>query len=141
MSLKLPYKKYPSKDGGFDLYAALGVHIALPGKNAPRSKRFEAIIDSGANRTTIHADIGRALGLEVEKGIVDEAYGISGKVSVCYLHDVSLYLPGGIIGVQVAFTPDLPVAGLLGMRGFFEFFKVVFDPTAQGCEIDRVYQA
>jgi hypothetical protein len=139
--LRIPYKKLPLPNGGFGYHAILGVYIALPGKNAPRSKKIEAYIDSGASRTTFHASIGKALGFEVEKGELEEAMGISGKPSKTYLHDMAFYVPGGVIQIRGAFSNDLPVAGILGMGGFFEHFRVTFDPTVQGCELERIYQA
>jgi len=139
--VKFPYKKYPTDKGGFDSFGVIEVNISLPHKNAPRSKRFEAIIDSGACRCTFLCAIGKAVGLDVEKGEVEQSFGISGEPTVSYLHDVNLYAPGGIILIRAAFTENLPVVGILGMHGFFDHFKVTFDPTAQRCELERIYQA
>jgi hypothetical protein len=118
----------------------LNVSLALPTKNAPRTKRFEAVIDSGATRCIFHADIGRFVGLEVEKGSMEETLGING-VSRTYLHDILLYAPGGIISIRAGFSEDLPIAGLLGMNGFFDHFRVTFDPIAQHCDLERLFQA
>jgi len=137
----VPYKAYPTAAGGFDYCAVLNVQIARAEKNAPRSKRFEAIIDSGASRCIFHSSIGEAVGLDIEKGTAENTIGISGKPSQLYVHEISLYVPGGIIPIRAGFTRDLPVAALLGMEGFFEHFRVVFDPTARQCELERLYQA
>ena len=51
------------------------------------------------------------------------------------------YDPGGSIALCAAFSPDLPIAVLLGMRGFFENFKITFDPTTLQCELERLYAA
>jgi hypothetical protein len=118
----------------------LNVNIALPAHNAPRTKRFEAVIDSGASRCIFHASIGISIGLEIEKGVVEETLGISG-ISRTYLHDISLYAPGGILNIRAGFSEDLPIAGLLGMNGFFDHFRVVFDPTGQRCELERLFLA
>ncbi len=58
-----------------------------------------------------------------------------------YLHDIALYAPGGPVQTRAGFSYDLPIVGLLGMEGFFEHFRVTFDPTAQRCEIERLFQA
>src|SRR2546430_13873373 len=97
----------------------LPINIALPSKNAPRSKRFEAIIDSGATRCVFHADIGKAIGLDVEAGEIESTLGIAGSTNM-YLHDISLYAPGGIIVIRAGFSFDLPVA-VLPLRGGFFF--------------------
>jgi len=142
VSLKLPYQKYPDPQarGGFFYAATVPVNIALPGKNSPRSKRFEAIIDSGASQCIFHSSIGRAIGLEIEKGEVVSTNGIEGPTNL-YLHDISLYIPGGIVPVRAGFSDKLVIAGLLGMSGFFEHFKVTFDPLTLRVELERLYQA
>ena len=142
MSLKLPYKKYPAPDspGGFVYSASVPVNIALPAKNAPRSKRFDAVIDSGASACMFHASIGRAIGLEIEKGKPSQILGVNGPCKL-FLHDIALYAPGGIILTNAGFSDDLPIAGLLGMTGFFENFKIIFDPTAGRVELERLFRA
>jgi len=140
--LKVPYQKYPDPQarGGFFYAATIPVNIGLPAKNSPRSKRFDAIIDSGASQCIFHAGIGRAIGLEIEKGEVVSTNGVQGPTNI-YLHDISLYIPGGLVSTRSGFSDDLPVAGLLGMAGFFEHFKVTFDPTAFRVELERLFRA
>ncbi len=140
MILKLPYKTFPLPGGGVSTTAVLNVNIALPAENAPRTKRFEAIIDSGASRCMFHASIGRFIGLDIEKGEVEDTAGITGDART-YLHDIPLYIPGGPLVIRAAFSEELPTAGLLGMNGFFEHFRVTFDPTGKRCELERIYQA
>jgi hypothetical protein len=142
VSLKLPYKKYPDPQsrGGFFYAATVPVNIALPEHNSPRSKRFEAIIDSGASQCIFHSNIGRAIGLQVEKGEVVSTNSIQGPTKI-YLHDISLYAPGGVLSIRAGFLDDLPIAGLLGMSGFFEYFKILFDPTSLRVELERLYRA
>jgi hypothetical protein len=59
-----------------------------------------------------------------------------------YLHKVSLYVPGHIIKIRAGFTDELRVAGLPGQMGFFEHFKVTFDPSNNppGFELERIYR-
>jgi hypothetical protein len=45
--VKIPYTVQPDKYGSHIYMAQLKVHLALPTPNAPRTKRFEAVIDSG----------------------------------------------------------------------------------------------
>lgn len=139
MSLKFPYKKYPAPHapGGFFYAASIPVCIALPVKNSPRSKRFDAIIDSGASGCLFHAAVGRAIGLEIEKGEPSQTLGVAGPANF-FLHDVAVHVPGGPITTRAGFSEDLPIVGLLGMSGFFENFKIVFDPTALRVELERI---
>jgi hypothetical protein len=142
VSLKVPYKKYPTTftKSGFFYSASIPVNIARPEKNSPRSKRFDAIIDSGASNCLFHASIGEAIGLDIEKGELTQTMGIAGAMQI-YLHEISLYAPGGIIATRAGFTKDLPIAGMLGINGFFENFRVTFDPIALRVELERLYQA
>jgi hypothetical protein len=143
MRVKIDYKVYPDAFGPPDAHlysAALNVQIALPAPNAPRTKRFEAIIDSGATRSLFHSDFAAHLGLDLNAGELELTQGIGGTEST-YLHEIKLYLPGGPVTTKVGFKDKLPVAGLLGMRGFFEFFKVTFENDRKVCEIERTYRA
>ena len=143
MRQKIPYKIYPDRFGTPDahLYSAmLNVQIALTSANAPRTRRFEAVIDSGATRTLFHADLLSHLGVDLAAGEVEITQGIGGRERT-YLHEIALYIPGGPVKIKAAFKEGLPVAGLLGMQGFFEFFKVSFDPEVRACEIERLYRA
>ena len=65
--------------------------------------------------------------------------GIGGSEST-YLHDIALYIPGGPVKIKVGFKERLPVAGLLGMSGFFEFFKITFDPDSKACNLERTHR-
>lgn len=141
VKLKIPYKKLLNAQGGIEKYAMVNVQISRSDKNALRTKRFEAIIDSGASRCVFHRDIGEFIGLDVTEGEVEPTYGVSGEATDTYLHDISLYTPGGIIQTKAAFTDKLPVAGLLGMKGFFELFRITFDPISEQVELERVYKA
>lgn len=67
VSLRIRYKKYPAP-GGFYYAASIPVDLSLPAKGYSRSKRFDAIIDSGAASCLFHASLGRALGLDIEAG-------------------------------------------------------------------------
>lgn len=140
-ALKLPYKKYPTVAGGVDLRAICPVYIALTARGAVRSKKIEAVIDSGASNCIFHAQIGEAVGFDIKAGRQEETYGVDGKSSAIYFHDILIYMPGGQITIDGAFSYDMPVPAILGMRGFFDNFKVTFDPTGQLCEVERIYQA
>lgn len=141
--MKFAYKNYPNPKGGQDWAAFVNVQIANAAKHSPPTKRFEALIDSGASRCIFHASLGQAIGLDILKGEVEETVGVSGKPTPTYLHNVSLYVMGGIIKVRAGFTDQLPLGGLLGRIGFFEHFKITFDPSSEppGFEAERIHRA
>jgi hypothetical protein len=138
-TVRLPYKKYPGKYGTV-LRAICPVYIGLTAKGAVRSKKIEAIIDSGATDCIFHAQIGKAVGFDIESGTKRDTFGVDGKPTTLYFHDILLYIPGGQVTIAGAFSYDVPVAALLGMT-FFEHFRITFDPTGQHCDLERIYQA
>lgn len=101
-------------------------------------------MDTGASHCIFHAALGKAIGLTVERGREDQTVGVSGKPTTIYIHNISLHVPGShILKINAAFTEELPMAGILGRKGFLEHFKVLFDPSGDtpGFEIERFYTA
>jgi hypothetical protein len=126
-----------------DWLATLSVQISNASKHSPPCRKFEAVIDSGASICLFHSSIGKSIGLNIEKGIPDKTMGISGTATEIYLHPISLLVLGNMFKIRAGFTDKLPLAGLLGRIGFFEHFKIVFDPSGNppGFELERVYRA
>jgi hypothetical protein len=140
--VKFAYKNYPTSKGVADWWAVLSVQLSNPAKHSPPCRKFEALIDSGAAICMFHSSIGEGIGLRIEKGEEDVTTGVSGQPTKIYLHDVSLYVPASIIKIRAGFTDQLPLAGLLGRTGFFEHFKVTFDPSNNppGFELERIHR-
>ena len=137
--MKIPYKIQPDRYGNY-LYTVVAktqLSLALP--NSPRTKQFEAIADSGVSRCMFHADIGRHLGLDIQKGEYETTQGIGGSTE-SWIQPVQLYVFGAPIDIHAAFKEGLPCAGLLGMNGFFEHFLITFMQPALTCEIHRIEQ-
>ena len=116
----------------------LKVQIAFAVPNAPRTKRFEAIIDSGATRCLFHSELATYLGIDLKSGLLEITNGIGGEEQV-WLHDVTLFIPGGPVKIRAGFKESLPVAGLLGTTGFFDHFNVTFEAYSKQCVLERVY--
>src|SRR5437868_763022 len=102
----------------------LDVQLALPDPRAPRTRRIEMIIDSGATRCLFHSDLAKYLGIDAASCPIEQTTGIGGVEST-YLHEVMIYVPGGSVLARAGFKENLPVAGLLGMNGFFEHFSIL----------------
>ncbi len=43
--------------------------------------------------------------------------------------------------ITAGFKENLPLAGLLGMQGFFEDFVITFDQNALACDLQRIAHA
>jgi hypothetical protein len=136
----IPYLTYPDGLGSHMYFAMLRVQLALTMKNAPRTKRFEALIDSGATRCLFHSALANPLGIEIKSGILERTNGIGG-LEETWLHDVVFYIPGGPVTIKAGFKENLPIAGLLGMSGFFEHYDAKFEGSAKQCVLERLYKA
>jgi hypothetical protein len=86
-----------------------------------------------------HASIAAHLGLVLKAGVLENCNGIGGQQAT-WIHDVTLHIPGGAVAIKAGFTETLPLAGLLGMNGFFEHFSIAFDPAKLECDLRRVYR-
>jgi hypothetical protein len=143
--LKFPYKNYPNPKSvsGQEWFPLLNVRIGNPGRHSPPTKRFEALLDSGASRCLFHSGFGASIGLDVRKGEIEETLGVSGNATLTYLHPVSLYVMDSIIKITAGFADELPFGGLLGRMGFFEHFRVTFDPASEppGLDLERIHKA
>ena len=138
MRTVVPYRVFPDGQGSYLYWVTLNVQIAAIAPNSPRTKRFEAIIDSGATRCLFHSQIGRHIGIDVSSGVREITNGIGGPEEV-WLHDVSLYIPGGAVKIKAGFKDNLPVSGLLGTAGFFEHFRITFEGDTKQCVLERIY--
>lgn len=113
------------------------MQIASAGPDSLRTKRFEALIDSGATRCLFHADIASSIGIDLRSGVREITNGIGGQEET-WVHDLTLYIPGGPVQIRASFKENLPIAGLLGTNGFFEHFNITFEAQAKRCILDRL---
>lgn len=85
------------------------------------------------------ASIGALLGLRIKDGQLEtlQVASNAGQASV-YFHRVRLNVAGRLVEIWGGFCYELAVPALLGRHGFFEHFRVTFDPKRRGMQIDRV---
>jgi hypothetical protein len=90
---------------------------------------YEVLVDSGADICIFHADIGRAIGLVIEKGRRFELGGVTGAKRTGYLHKVTLRVKNTAYQTQVGFTDSMRdgAFGMVGQKGFFDRFAIKFD--------------
>lgn len=100
------------------------------------------MVDSGAADCMFHASLLSPLGMKLDSGRREERIGIGGKQEV-WVHSVQLFIGSDLLAIDAAFAPGLPLGGLLGRSGFFESYKVTFDPAPNPpeMELERVYRA
>lgn len=94
------------------------------------SKRFEAVVDSGAPTCLFHGSIGKVLGMKIETGEEGPLGGVVANVKTkVYYHPIKLKVNGQMISIaRAGFSNDLGVLAILGREGFFDNYVVTFDP-------------
>jgi hypothetical protein len=96
-----------------------------------------ALIDSGADKCLFNAQIGREIGLEVEKGKPETFMGIEGGRLIAYVHKIKLQVVGieNIIEIEAGFVDSPAADAILGQEGFFDAFKIKFEKDHNIIEI------
>ena len=127
--MKFYYKKY----GAGVVRPVIPVEIIANG----RKVRYEALIDSGADECIFDAQLAEILGINFRKGEKRMVGGITGVEEQYYLHRVTLSVGGWGNEIRVGFMPNMPEFGygVLGQRGFFENFVVIFDYALMTIEL------
>lgn len=121
--MKFKYKKY--RNG--ILRPVIRIDIFY--KNSEEKFPLEVLVDSGADKSVLPAEIGLLLGLDVEQGKEEQFMGITGVEKAVYTHKVDMAVGGHRISTEAGFTHALPpqAIGVVGQNGFFNFFIVKFD--------------
>lgn len=126
--MKFPYRKY----GAF--YKPV---VPVIFKYKDKSFPYQALIDTGADISIIHAEIAEQLGLKLSDGEKFPFAGICGN-AMGFLHRVDLGIGGHIFkDIPVVFTKDInPYGfGILGHEGLFERMKLTFEVAKKQIEI------
>jgi hypothetical protein len=99
--------------------------------------QLDALIDSGANVSLFNVAVAQALGIDTEKGLKQEFFGISGDGIEAYFHTVRLQIVGAkdTIDLAVGFTHSPGVGALLGQADFFQHHRVKFERYKERIEI------
>lgn len=97
-----------------------------------------AVVDSGSPCCIFRFDLAEILGLDIASGEVGSMAGIiAGAGAKIYYHNVKLQVESDwVVAIKAGFMRELPVVGLLGRKGFFENFKVLFDHSVHPPEVE-----
>ncbi|HEY4478284.1 MAG TPA: aspartyl protease family protein [Candidatus Paceibacterota bacterium] len=108
-------------------------------KNKDKSIGYHVLVDSGADMCLFHAEIAELIGIEVKKGEAKEVFGIGGKASIYYLHNIIIEVGGWTYEIEVGFMPEVSGRsipyGVVGQNGFFDNFIVKFDLLKEEVEL------
>jgi hypothetical protein len=91
---------------------------------------YEAIVDSGADVCVFDASIAKRLGIKLEESGADEM-AVLGRRGPGYPQELKIIVGSHSFQTTVLFFEDLPLAGLLGRKGFFDNFTITFDHSTE----------
>ncbi|MBU3964595.1 retroviral-like aspartic protease family protein [Patescibacteria group bacterium] len=105
-----------------------------------KSVMVDALIDSGADKCLFHSDIGREIGLDIEKGREEFFGGIEGGKIKTFIHKIQLRIIGTEkeIEIPAGFADVSGVFAILGQEGFFDAYKIKFEKDHNSIEITPV---
>ena len=137
--MKFRYQKLPlgPYDPKHPLVARPFLPIHLIGLRKKTEAPFWALLDSGADRVIIPADLAREVGIfHIERGRSEPAMGISGQPVPVFYHELKIEIIGGSdpLPLEVGFMANIPFP-ILG-RSFFQHFRsVIFHEKNEEIEL------
>lgn len=126
--MRFPYKKFHvSSRPGSRLVSVCRPVIPIHVCCGRLRVAYEALLDSGADFSIFHAEIGEAIGLDVRRGSPITFAGVGGATCRGFRHPVSLALGAwsGRCGVVFAYGLNMPY-GILGQAEIFNRFHIAF---------------
>lgn len=126
--MKFKYKKYAP---GI-IRPVIPVEVCYGKQSIP----YEVLVDSGADLNVFDAQIGELLGINIQSGSAQHVSGITKGSEIYYLHKIRMLVGGHEFKIKAGFKKfDRLGYGIVGQKGFFEFFKVTFDRTRETVEL------
>jgi hypothetical protein len=96
-----------------------------------------ALVDSGASDCIFSASIGEVLGIDVPSGRPHKFHGFDFQETRGFIHKVSLQVAGFPHWVEIdAVFIESEVMSILGQKGFFENYQIVFERFSRRFEIN-----
>jgi predicted aspartyl protease len=95
-----------------------------------------AYVDSGAGYSVFHADYAKALGMDLKSGKkINLVVGDGSKIEA-FVHKIPVRFAGREFTAEISFSPSLGIGtNILGMRSFFDRFRICFDNKRQRVEV------
>lgn len=126
--MKFPYKKFFVQSPGSSIHTVSRPVIPIHVHFGKFRIAYETLVDSGADYSVFHAEIGEAIGIGVKKGKRVHFAGVSGVSQKGFRHPIKLGLGKQIFDCSVVFAFGLGIPyGILGQSELFKQFVVVFD--------------
>lgn len=133
--MNISYRNLPdtTRPEGFSYYPLLQVFV----RHGVNMRQVLGLVDSGSVDCVFPASLGELLGIDIRSGRPHEFHGFDLRLVRGFVHKVHLQ----VAGFQYWITLDavfLESEGMtiLGQRGFFEGYQVVFERWARRFEIN-----
>ncbi|HUE82985.1 MAG TPA: hypothetical protein VMM84_12800 [Pyrinomonadaceae bacterium] len=124
--MNINYRKLDdaTRPEGYSLYPLLQVFI----RHGVDMRPVLALVDSGASDCIFSASLGEVVGIDVPTGRPFEFHAFDLKDVRGFIHTVQLQVSGfpHWIDIEAVFI-ESEVLPLLGQRGFFENYQIVFE--------------
>ena len=97
---------------------------------------FHGYLDSGAAYSVFHADHAEVLGIDTYKGKeINLTVGDGSKIST-FIHKLPVRFAGQEFIAEISFSSSLGIGtNILGMKSFFDNFKICFNNRKKQVEI------
>ena len=107
--------------------------------HSTKSIQYEVLVDSGADICIFDSVIGELLGLNIVTGEEYFVAGVTGVPEKYYVHDITIDIGGYKYDIEAGFMKrPTDSYGIIGQKGFFEFFTVKFIYSKQKIEIKPI---
>lgn len=133
-TLSFPYVGLPIRNPATKILLGIIYRPLIPiqiTSDKKTSLKFEALVDSGADKSLFPVDIGESIGLDFSKIKPNKARGIGGFQITTYSSPIILKIKNRQFETVADFSKEIDYP-LLGRNGFFNLFsKVEFDGKKQ----------
>jgi len=104
------------------------------------SKKFDALLDSGADVSLLNLEIAEVLGIDLSNAKPANFTGISGNINGYRVERVKVKIEGFFeeIEMPVCFVDSPSVGLLLGQDGFFDLHRIKFEKDHDTFELVSV---
>ena len=136
--MKFPYIKTPANDAKRPWVSRPIIPVMLIGPKG--TVIVDALIDSGADISMFHKDIGKEIGIDFAQGEQETFSGVEGGKMVCYMRDIHLQVVGlnEKIKISAGFSDVSGIFAILGQEGFFDRYKIKFEKDHNAIEVISV---
>lgn len=91
------------------------------------SIKITFLLDSGAVVSTLPIDFAKSLNIDITNASRIVLRGFGDKRTFGYMSDLQIYIKDEIYSIPVVFSEGELSKKILGRKGFFDYFTVVFD--------------